>query len=120
MNVIVTGASRGIGKAVALQFAAAGHALFLTSRGQKDLYDTMQEIINRFPHVTVKARPADLSVKEECQNFGSWVLDVLHAEKLGKAPDVLVNNAGIFAPGGVNNEPDGALEAQIASNVYSA
>ena len=39
---------------------------------------------------------------------------------IGCPLDVLVNNAGFFTPGLVTEEPDGALESMINSNVYSA
>jgi short-subunit dehydrogenase len=113
MKVIVTGASKGIGKAVATIFAANGYDLFLCSRSDIALYKATEELTTRFPSVTIKARPADLSIKNEAQQFGDWCLQ--HG-----VPDILVNNAGLFEPGSVHNEPDGALESQINTNLYSA
>jgi short-subunit dehydrogenase len=113
MNVIVTGASKGIGRAVAEIFAANGHNLFLCSRGEVALYKTVEELMTRFPSVTVKAKPFDLSKKEEAIAFGNWCLSF-------GTPDVLVNNAGLFEPGSVHSEADGLLESQMATNVYSA
>jgi short-subunit dehydrogenase len=113
MKVIVTGASKGIGKAVATIFAANGCDLFLCSRSDIALYKATEELVTRFPAVSVKAKPADLSVKEEAQQFGEWCLQ--HG-----VPDILVNNAGLFEPGSVHNEPNGALESQVATNLYSA
>ena len=113
MNVIITGASKGIGKAIAEIFAANGYDLFLCSRGEAALYKTMEELVTRFPGVTIKARPFDLSRKEDAVAFGNWCLSF-------DIPDILVNNAGLFEPGSVYNEPDGQLESQIATNLYSA
>ena len=56
MNVIITGASKGIGKAIAEIFAANGHNLFLSSRGEVHLYKTMEELCTRFPSVSIKAK----------------------------------------------------------------
>ena len=42
MNIIITGASKGIGKAIAEIFAANGHNLFLCSRGELALYKTVE------------------------------------------------------------------------------
>ncbi len=114
MNVIITGASKGFGKALATLFASRGHNIFICARNEKQLYDTMEELQTRFPDVTVKARPCDLSNKEEAQAFGEWL------SGLSIAIDVLINNAGSFVPGSVHNEPDGALESMIAANLYSA
>ena len=113
MNVIITGASKGIGKAIAEIFAANGHTLFLCSRGELTLYKTVEEMMTKFPEATIKAKPFDLSKKEEAIAFGNWCLSFA-------VPDILVNNAGFFEPGNVHNEPTGVLESQLATNLYSA
>ena len=113
MNVIITGASKGIGKAIAEIFAANGHHLFMCSRGEVALYKTMEEMMTRYPSAIIKAKPFDLSRKEEAKAFGAWCLEY-------GVPDVLVNNAGLFEPGSVHNEPEGVLESQLAVNLYSA
>ena len=113
MKTIVTGASKGIGKAVAEIFALNGSDLFLCSRGEHTLYKTMEELSTKYPAVTIKARPSDLSKKEEAIAFANWCLSF-------GVPDILVNNAGLFEPGNVYNEPDGLLESQVAGNLYSA
>ena len=113
MNVIVTGASKGIGRAVAEIFAANGNDLFLCSRGEVALYKAMEELMTRYPSITIKAKPVDLSIKEQAKEFGEWVLTFA-------VPDILVNNAGLFEPGNVHDEPDGVLESQLAVNLSSA
>jgi short-subunit dehydrogenase len=113
MIVLVTGASRGIGKSIADMFAANGHSLFITSRNEVTLYKAMEELVTRYPGVNIKAKAFDLSKKEEAVACGEWCLSF-------SVPDILVNNAGLFEPGSVQNEPDGLLESQIATNLYSA
>ncbi|MEI9808473.1 MAG: SDR family oxidoreductase [Bacteroidota bacterium] len=113
MNVVITGASRGIGKAVAEIFAANGYDLYLSSRSGVALYKTTEELVTRFPAVTIKAKPFDLGKKEQAMELGAWCLGF-------GVPDILVNNAGVFEPGSVYNEPGGALETQIETNLYSA
>jgi short-subunit dehydrogenase len=112
MNVVITGASKGIGKAIATIFAANGHHLFLCSRNEVALYKTMEALQTQYPHVTIKANAFDLST--HAKEFGEWVLEQ------GIETDVLINNAGLFEPGSVCNEPEGLLENQIATNLYSA
>ena len=112
MDIVITGASRGLGKAIAEIFAEHGHNLFLTSMNEVRLYEAMQEILNKYP-VTVKAKPFDLSKKAQAQAFGEWCLK-------NCSPDVLVNNAGSFAGANVHDEEDGALEQMIETNLYSA
>jgi short-subunit dehydrogenase len=114
MNIIITGASKGIGKATAEIFAANGHHLYLCSRSAKALYNAMEELQTKYPGILIKAKPFDLSDKTQAQDFGKWILDA------GVSIDVLVNNAGLFEPGSVHDEPDGTLESQMAVNLYSA
>lgn len=113
MNVIITGASKGLGKAVAEKFAEAGNTLFVCSRRETQLYKAVEELLTRFPQCTVKAKPVDVSVKEEVLEFGEWCLSF-------GVPDVVVNNAGEFIAGSVYNEEEGVLEKMIAVNLYSA
>ena len=113
MNIIITGASRGIGKAIALTFASCGYNLFLCSRNQEQLNETAAGIQQQYPAVKIKVRAADLSVKEQVESFADWCLH--HG-----IPDILVNNAGTFLPGNVMDEPEGNLELMMNINLYSA
>ncbi|MEP6724359.1 MAG: SDR family oxidoreductase [Bacteroidota bacterium] len=114
MNVVITGASKGFGKAIAETFAAKGHNLFICSRNEIALYKAMEDLLNRYPGVKVKAKARDISIKEEAKDFGEWLL--ANAYNI----DVLVNNAGRFIPGSIHNEEDGSLEEMMQTNVYSA
>jgi len=113
MNVIITGASKGIGKATAAAFAAEGANLFLCARNEVVLYNTVGELQLKHPNCTIKAMPADLSDKTMTWRFGNWCLE--HG-----TPDILINNAGEFIGGGILDEADGNLEKMIAVNLYSA
>lgn len=113
-NIIITGASRGMGKAVAEIFASNGYGLYLSSRNAVALYKTAEELLTKYPAVTIKAKPFDLSKKEEAIGLGNWIIEQ------GITIDILVNNAGLFEPGNVHDEADGVLESQLATNLYSA
>ena len=113
-NIVITGASKGIGRAVAEAFAAEGAHLFLCSRNEVNLYNTVAALQTKYPAAVIKAKAFDLSVKEQALQFGNWVNENC------KAVDILVNNAGNFLPGSVHNEEDGFLEEMIATNLYSA
>jgi short-subunit dehydrogenase len=114
MNTVITGASRGIGKAIAEIFAANGHDLYLISRSDIALYKAMGDIQKKYPDVNIKAKAFDLSKSVEAKKAGNWMVDA------GIVPDIVVNNAGLFEPGSVFSEPEGLLERQIATNLYSA
>ena len=119
MNVIITGASKGIGKAIATAFAAEGATLFLCARNEINLYNSVAELQTRYPASTIYAKPVDLSVKEAAKAFGTWVLEGLE-NTASKKIDLLVNNAGIFTPGSTYDEEDGLLEKMMEANLYSA
>ncbi len=112
-QIIITGASKGLGKAIAEKYAQAGHTLYVCSRNEVDLYAMVEELLTKFPQCTIKARPVDMSIKEEVINFGNWCLSF-------GVPDMLINNAGQFLPGSVYNEADGFLEKMMQVNLYSA
>jgi short-subunit dehydrogenase len=113
MNVFITGASRGIGFAIAEAFAKNGHNLIITARNEVGLYKAMETLQTHYPSITINAKAFDISIKEQAIACSQWCLTVA-------APTVVVNNAGGFEPGAVHNEPDGLLERQIATNLYSA
>lgn len=113
MNVIITGGSKGIGKAIAIKFAAAGHDLLLCARNAEDLKNTAQEISNLNPAIKVGFFPADLSIKEEIISFANWCTQK-------GSPGILVNNAGIYLPGNAIDESEGYLEMMMNTNLYSA
>lgn len=119
MNIIITGASRGIGKAIAAAFAAEGATLFLCARNEVDLYNSVAALQTAYPTCNVKAKAVDLSVKEQAKGFGTWVLAAIADTTSGKI-DILVNNAGNFTPGSTCQEEEGALEKMMNLNLYSA
>jgi short-subunit dehydrogenase len=112
MNVIITGASKGIGKAIAEIFAANGHHLFLCSRNNETLQQTAQMLLSAYPNIIIKSAAFDLS--KQAPAFGNWIL----TQQIDV--DIVINNAGIFEPGSVHNEPEGLLQSQMETNLYSA
>jgi short-subunit dehydrogenase len=114
MNAVITGASRGIGKAIAQVFATHGYDLYLCSRSEKNLLETVEELKTEFPNTNIYAQAFDLGKKQQAQLFGEWIT--------GNAAtiDVLVNNVGTFVQGNISDEPDGALEQMLEVNLYSA
>jgi len=119
-NVIITGASRGLGRAMSEKFAESGYQLYLSARNAASLYATMEELINKYPEAKIKASPFDLSEKLEAEQLGRWVLEQIGKTDSGSSIDVLINNAGHFLPGSIYNEEEGVLEKMINTNLYGA
>ena len=113
MNIIITGASKGIGKAIAEKFASENNRLLLCARNESVLKETTAALQVQFPMAEVKCMVADLSEKKDISAFAAWCLQ-------HEAPDVLVNNAGRYIAGNVIDEPEGNLEKMMESNLYSA
>lgn len=113
MNVVITGANKGIGKAIAIKFASCGYNLFLCARNLDLLKETASDIQAKYPSVKIKVKSVDLSEKSEVFSFADWCLH--HA-----IPDILINNAGVYLPGNTVDEPENNLELMMNTNLYSA
>lgn len=113
-NIVITGASKGIGKAIALKFAAQGFNVAVCARKQADLDTLKDELKKLSPESKILAVSCDVRKKEDVLAFAEQVKN-----EFGTV-DVLVNNAGIFLPGAVHNEAEGTLEQLIETNLYSA
>ena len=111
--VVVTGASQGIGAAIARAFAAAPEtAIALVSRNAPALERVAADC--RTSGTTAEVFPCDVTDADAVGAMASAVI-----ERFGR-PTALVNNAGAFVPGGVLDfEPD-AFRAQIDVNLNSA
>lgn len=91
-TALITGASSGIGEALARRFARAGHRLVLTARDKSRLEDLAGAIEKDFG-VEVRVEPADLT-KRDAPSTLAAALRRRHI-----AIDVLVNNAGVLQQG---------------------
>ena len=89
ITVLVTGASRGIGRAIASAFAAEGDRLIITcSRSEQELLNFKKELEETF-HTEVFASVGDISSFEYVEQLFEQI-----TERFGGV-DVLINNAGI-------------------------
>lgn len=115
MNIVVTGASRGIGKAITERFAAdgEGHQFYLCARNSDALEKFTSGLTNNHPGIQVFMKAVDFASREELTGFGEWLLT-----EAGSI-DVLVNNAGVFIPGNIHDEPEGALESIMEVNLLA-
>jgi short-subunit dehydrogenase len=111
--VVVTGGTKGIGRAILEKFAQEGFDLVTCSRKQNELDELARELKDKYS-IQVFILVADLSVRTQVTRFTDYV------NGLGRAVDVLINNAGYFIPGNITEEKEGILESLINANLYSA
>ncbi|MGE5750550.1 MAG: SDR family NAD(P)-dependent oxidoreductase [Nitrospirota bacterium] len=109
-HAVITGTSRGIGRALAIELAKSGCGLILTAFEEEEL-KLLSDELRKYP-VSVAAMHADLSDAVSRKNLIEWILG------LEAPPDILINNAGI---GGIFGRFEDveirSLEAVIAINV---
>ena len=88
---MVTGSSKGIGKAIAVEFAKEGYNIVLNARDEKELFDAVNDLKKTIggneERVTYLA--GDISKEDICSSL------IEHTIKTFGRIDVLVNNAGI-------------------------
>lgn len=92
-TAFISGASRGIGKAIAEAFAAQGYDLILTCIQNKDTLDQLADSLSAKHSITCRTYRADMGCFEEVQKIFADITDL----------DVLVNNAGISYVGLLND-----------------
>lgn len=112
-SILVTGGTKGIGRAIIERFGAEGFDVFTCARQKGDLEDLKSDFESRYPTQNIHIFPADMSKKEEVQAFSEAV-------KVVGIPNVIVNNTGVFYPGSIHSEPEGNFEKMMHTNLFSA
>ncbi|MGH6866304.1 MAG: SDR family NAD(P)-dependent oxidoreductase [Methyloceanibacter sp.] len=107
---VITGATQGIGRALADEFAKGGHSLLLVARDAKLLARTTAEI-GAAHGVEVKMVSADLATTQGCDA----VEDALR--RFGLYPEILVNNAAMMIAGFFQDQDSDKLRQLTDINV---
>ncbi len=110
-TVLITGASRGIGKEIAVAFAKAGANIFLT-----DVIYPMEETMQALSGLPIKVESAKMDVTQS-KDAEAAVKEC--TDKLGSV-DILVNNAGITKDGLLMRMKDSDWEAVLNVNLKGA
>ena len=113
-NAIITGSSRGIGKAIAYRMAEHGAKVIITSRKIDACENVAEEINSTFGKNTATAISCNISDKEQLKN-----LYVKSKEFCGSITTLVCNAAVNPYFGPSNNIPDEAFEKIMKSNVQS-
>jgi len=108
--VVITGASSGIGRETAIQFAKKGAQIILVARRKQKLEELEKEL-QKF-NVSTMVCQCDVSDKSQVKEMSQTVL-----EKFDSV-DILVNNAGFAIYGSVSNLTIDDIESQMATNYF--
>lgn len=111
-NILITGASSGIGRSMAFALNSEDHHLFLIARREERLIVLEKELLKMNPDVSITLIPADVNSAEISEKI---------AKACGSRIDVLINNAGLAL--GREKVQDSAFsewEQMIQTNVVSA
>jgi NAD(P)-dependent dehydrogenase (short-subunit alcohol dehydrogenase family) len=111
-TAVVTGAGSGIGRALALGFAAEGMQVALADLDGEGLSESAALLTARFPEVDVLARPCDVS--------DAGAVDALADATFARfgQVDVLCNNAGVFVGGLIWDRPAADFEFVLGANLW--
>lgn len=109
--LVITGGTKGIGRAVIDKFVEQGFDVATCARKLQALEALRDAHSSK---ATIHIFQADMSIREQVKSFCDFVLS------LNRPIDVLVNNAGYFIPGEISTEEEGAMEAMMQANLYSA
>ncbi|MBL4740307.1 MAG: SDR family oxidoreductase [Sneathiella sp.] len=108
-TVIITGASSGLGKAIATKFLNLGANIIINARNKKKLEEFVAQNNKHRSHIHVEV--GDIGLKSTGQALTKAALD-----RFGSI-DVLVNNAGIFAPKPFLDVTEEDLDGYYATNL---
>jgi len=109
---LVTGGSKGLGKAMAREFALAGADVAISSRHDDELKSAAAEI-REGTSARVVHLVADMTDRKDVKRLADWAV-----ESLGKV-DILVNNAGSNLPQPIDQISDDDWDALIQLNLSS-
>jgi short-subunit dehydrogenase len=113
-NALITGATKGIGRAIAIAFAKEGINLAICSRNKKDLAEFKEELLQINPSVQVLTQITDCSNKAELLQFAA-----LAKQELGFI-EIVVNNVGAYIPSSILDDDDDAFLQQVNTNLMPA
>lgn len=111
-KILITGATHGIGLAIASKFASQNFMVLLCARNEKDLKDLAAKLIQEHENPNIFIKSTDLSKQEEREALFQFL------EKEWGALDVLVNNAGLFLEGGSLDLPESDFHYLMELNLF--
>lgn len=113
-NALITGATKGIGRAVTIALAKQGINVAICSRNNQDLSDFKAELERIAPQIKVVTMVADCSKRQDVINFAGFT------EKMLGFVGIIVNNVGVFRPSYILEDGPDAFQSNIDTNLMPA
>ena len=113
-NALITGATKGMGRSIAIAFAKEGINLAVCSRNENDLLKFKQELQQINPKIKVFTQLADGSIKEQLLKFAGAA-----EQELGFI-SIVINNLGMFDPVSILDEGENSFDKQLNTNLMPA
>jgi len=113
-SALVTAATKGIGRAIAVAFAQEGVNLAICSRNSADLLVFKKELSEISPGIKVFTAVADCSIKQEVLAFAA------SAERELGDIGIIINNAGAYRQSSILDDDESVFEKQINANLMPA
>jgi len=114
MNAVITGATKGMGKAIAEKLAQAGYNLIICARNEAETERLGRQLMDDNPGIKVLGLKTDCSDPKQVNQFCSFV------QQHFQTVDVLINNVGTFIPAKILDEDDDVLQMQLQLNFLAA
>ena len=112
-NALITGAAKGIGKAIALELAKQGNNIAINYNSSKKEAEELKQIIEKDYKVKAFIIQGNVSIKKDCYNIVETTIS-----EFGSI-DILVNNAGILDDNLMIRMSDEAWERVLRTNLDS-
>ena len=113
-NAIITAATKGMGRAIAIAFAKEGVNLAICSRSGDDLSAFKSELAGINPNIKVFTSVTDCSIKQQVLDFAEG------AEKELGAISIIVNNVGIYTWSSILDDEEDTFQKNVSINLGTA
>jgi len=110
---LITGASKGMGKAISFALAKEGYTLIACARKQDALEQLQNDIKDSFPDAGIFIHTCDFSQPAQVEGLLQWV------DRNSLQVQVLVNNVGFFIPGYLLKESPDMLAKHMQVNLFT-
>src|ERR1700733_15452742 len=110
-NAIITAATKGMGRAIAIAFANEGITLAICSRNGDDLSDFKSELAGINPNIKVFTSVTDCGIKQQVLDFAAA------AESELGAISIIVNNVGMYTWSSILDDDDEAFQKHVSINL---